>query len=276
MNVEKNNLNYGYSSMGYPDASLADLQRVALEFGLDFVELRALNGSTDLLAYFEAHPIVEDSVPVAPPVRLVAANLRLTEASDQDITDFLRYIDVAALVRAPYVRIFGGGQWGDRFSDTQMKHAARTVQRCRGEINDRNAMCEMIVETHSGFSSSDACLQLNDYLEDPLRILWDSHHTWRAAGESPAETWRKIGPLVRHIHFSDSRAKTSPAAGHDFVLPGSGEYPAQALRDLLSTVQCKAGVSLEWEKLWHPELPEIREALARFREVIMDWEVGQG
>lgn len=73
---------------------------------------------------------------------------------------------------------------------------------------------------------------------------------------------------VRHIHFKDSRLKKAPETGQEDVLPGSGEYPAAALRDLLTEVRYPYGVSLEWEKLWHPQLPEIRLALREFQNWI--------
>ena len=111
-------------------------------------------------------------------------------------------------------------------------------------------------------------MRLNKLLKEPLRILWDSHHTWRDGGESPAETWRMIGPLVRHIHFSDSRLRKSPKSGHEVVMVGTGDYPVDAFRRLLSDVDYPYGVSLEWEKLWHPELPDIRLALNEFLRLL--------
>jgi sugar phosphate isomerase/epimerase len=121
----------------------------------------------------------------------------------------------------------------------------------------------MLLETHSAFCSSRMCLRLNELLDDPMLVLWDAHHTWRSARETPGETWEALGPLVRHLHFSDSRLR-APEPSYECVLPGTGEYPVAALAAVLAKCQDSPSVSLEWEKLWHPELPDIRRALDLF------------
>jgi hypothetical protein len=81
----------------------------------------------------------------------------------------------------------------------------------------------MLLETHSVFSSSSHCLKLNERLEEPVWNLWDAHHTWRRAGESPRESWHQIGPLVRHLQLSDSCTKIAETGlrRYDCVLPGT-------------------------------------------------------
>ena len=257
---------YGLSSIGTPNASMPELLSIALNGSLDFVEIRGLGGTLDLPAYFAASPIPDRSNSLLPPVRLLATNLKLIEATEKEIQDFLCYVDLAVMLRAPYLRVFGGLRWGDLLSNGQLEQAARIVEECRSAIREKSARCEILIETHSAFSCSDACLRLNEFLDEPLNILWDSHHTWRDGGESPAQTWDKIGPRVRHIHFSDSRLRTE--GGYEVVLPGLGEYPVELFRKLLADVDYAYGVSLEWEKLWHPELPDISVALNEFRRLL--------
>jgi sugar phosphate isomerase/epimerase len=129
-----------------------------------------------------------------------------------------------------------------------------------------SATCEILLETHSAFSAPISCVRLNARLENPVRILWDAHHTWRSAGESPSESWNQIGEWVRHVHFSDSQSREAPT-GYDCVLPGTGEYPVEALRELLWEKHYAYGISLEWERLWHPELGDVREALDQFQNL---------
>ena len=53
-----------------------------------------------------------------------------------------------------------------------------------------------------------------------------------------------------------------PSARHPFtyVSPGDGEFPIAPLRAALAA-QFTGAVSLEWEKLWHPYLVPLDEAL---------------
>jgi hypothetical protein len=44
------------------------------------------------------------------------------------------------------------------------------------------------------------------------------------------------------------------------VLPGNGEFPMSSLQRILAA-EFSGAVSLEWEKLWHPYLPPLDDAL---------------
>ena len=52
------------------------------------------------------------------------------------------------------------------------------------------------------------------------------------------------------------------------MLPGQGEFPMPTLRKLLAA-EFAGPVSFEWEKLWHPYLPELEEALGVAANI--DW-----
>jgi len=251
--------------MGCAQASFTELLSLAVEFGMDFVELRGLEGTLDLPEYFSRKPIRVDSI--RPPVRLVATNLRLTEATGEDIDQFLRFVDVANALGAPYVRVFGGGEWGDVLSREQLVHGAQVVAKCREAIRQKGMGCEMLLETHSGFSSSSACLRLNEMLHEPLLILWDSHNNWRAAGESPAETWQAFGSLGSPYPLQRQPVKESPrnrtggrAAGLRRVprrgSPGSVNRSAVPLRRVPGMGKALAS-SITGDPACAPGIPEL-------------------
>lgn len=252
----------GFSSLGDPCRTLPELFGLAREFGMQFVELRAVEGTTALPDYFTPEKVNEALRGV--PIRLIASDLRLLEAKGEDIAAFCRYAELADTLGAPYVRVFGGGEWRRPLLADDLSRAAQTVERCREELARRGVRAQMLIETHFGFSSSADCERLNARLAAPLLVLWDSHHTWRRSGESPAQTWRRIGAWVRHVHYKDSVPGGPAREDGVHVLPGEGEYPAGELAEVLRRAAFSGGVSLEWEKLWHPELPELAEALPRF------------
>lgn len=262
-NIRERGCSYGFSSMGCPDLSFSEMISIAREFQMDFVELRALGGSLNLPEYFRDNYFTIKCLDI-PPVMVMATDLRLCQATESDIKYFLKFAEIADLLGAPYLRIFGGGEWGQRFSASEWEQIVRTLNRCRDELREKAIPCELLLETHTAFSSSPMCLMLNERLDEPLRLLWDSHHTWRSAKEAPSQTWRRIGHLVRHIHFSDSQLRTAPETGYEVVLPGEGEYPIGDLRDLLAEIDFSYGVSLEWEKLWNPGLADVKVALKEF------------
>jgi sugar phosphate isomerase/epimerase len=101
-------------------------------------------------------------------------------------------------------------------------------------------------------------------LKTPLRLIWDSHHTWRLAQEAPEGSWALLSPFIKHIHYKDSVALPGSSEGA-YVIPGRGEYPTAALRQLLEASAFDGGVSLEWERHWHRDLPPLEDTLPAFQ-----------
>lgn len=254
---------FGFSSLGCPSASLQQAAEIARRHKMHFVELRALHDTCDLPALLSSTPPPE--IPLN--IRLLATSLHLTTGGDDAINSFLEFAELSKKLNVPYLRVFGDTSFGEPLEDDALHQAAATVRICRKELLNRRLPCRMLLETHGNFSSSSTCLALNRLLVEPIEILWDAHHTWALARESIQETWQSLGPLVRHIHYKDSVPDPSPAEGKSYTLPGEGDYPTYELFQHLQERNYHGGVSLEWEKLWHPELPSLELALESFGKV---------
>jgi sugar phosphate isomerase/epimerase len=161
----------------------------------------------------------------------------------------------------PYIRVFGGGTWGKPLTDSDYQQAADAVTWWNKEREARKWKVEILLETHDAFSASAPCLEVIRRLDVPLSIIWDTHHTWRLGGEKPVESWKQLSRHVRHVHFKDSVNKPSARHPYTYVLPGTGEMPIAETLQVLQQHAFKGCVSLEWEKLWHPYLPSLRDAL---------------
>ncbi len=179
---------------------------------------------------------------------------------------FLLFCEWAESWDIPYVRVFGGGNFGQAVTEADFAEAVKNVIWWRKEKKQRNWRTEILLETHDAFSSSLPCAQLCEFLDEPLGIIWDTHHTWRLAGESPAESWAQLGPWVRHVHFKDSVDEPSERHPYTYVLPGKGQMPLNEVMSLLRQKQFEGVVSLEWEKMWHAYLPDLREALSELQK----------
>jgi sugar phosphate isomerase/epimerase len=258
-------IEWGFSSLGAPQLAMKALGALAHEFKLEFLELRAVKGTIALPDYFRENPAELGATDV--PIRVLSTSLRLTTASDADLAEFVQYVELAKKFKAPYVRVFGGEEWGTEITPELLSRAAGTIAQCRKRMQEQDASCEMILETHSGFSSGRTCRLLNEQLQHPLPILWDSHHTWKLAKEPLEQSWRELGQWVRHIHIKDSVLDPGSKSGYQYVPPGQGRFPTRELLDLLARAGYRGGISLEWEKFWRPELPEISEALKGLKQV---------
>jgi len=179
----------------------------------------------------------------------------------------MRYVDLAETCKTPYLRVFGGGSWRDEMTPDVLARAAGTVERCRQLMRERRASCEMLLETHSVFSSATTCRNLNEILAQPLGMLWDSHHTWKLAGNP------RKNPGAKSANGSaTSTTRQRPGFQREGWLPlrraGAGTFPTRALFDVLAYAGYRRGISLEWEKLWHPDLADMSEALVGFKDII--------
>ena len=165
---------------------------------------------------------------------------------------------------ARWLRVFGGGTWGDALTPegaaTARAHRAWWAQR-RAE---RGWTIDLILELHDAFSGTPQALAFFARTGGPMPLLWDTHHTWKTAGEAAADTWRQLGAYVRHVHVKDSVPQPSDKLPYTYVAPGAGEFPLQKTLTLLADANFLGVVSLERERHWHP-------ALAPLADVLPDW-----
>ncbi|HKB89376.1 MAG TPA: TIM barrel protein, partial [Opitutaceae bacterium] len=126
---------------------------------------------------------------------------------------------------------------------------------------------DLILETHDAFCDTRTVLELFDAAGAPMPLIWDSHHTWKLGKEPLMATWSALRDSVKHVHYKDSISQPSARHPYTYVLPGDGEFPSQELFSLLSREGFAGPISLEWEKQWHPELPDLSLALEKARQI---------
>jgi len=251
-----------FSTLGCTEFDLGQAEALAKSFRLEALELRGLGNRLDLPKYLAAtfgSPRELSARQANSSIRICAfgTSLRLMGSSPADREEFLEFLPWAEALQVPWLRIFDGGK-----DPTQIdwEAADATLTWWRRVRRERNVRADIMVETHDSFLRGKAIGELVRRC-GPVKILWDTHHTWRKGGEDPQETWRHIAPSVVHVHVKDSRTTGLPNAnGFEYVLPGAGEFPMRDLRRMLAT-SFTGVVSLEWERKWVPTLPPLAEAL---------------
>jgi sugar phosphate isomerase/epimerase len=267
-----------FSTLGCPSASLEDVVELAIHYRLPCLELRSLENGTDLPGLLASRPggwagTRQFLRARGLQVRVLGTSFKLVGNTPGDWMELWSFAALADALDVPYLRIFGGGVWGTPLSESDFSQAVETLQHWERDRANRNLKVEILIETHDAFSSSIPCLRLLEKKREGVNFLWDSHHTWRLAGESPQTTWDMLGPYIRHIHVKDSLPQPSARHPYTYVLPGRGQMPYTALRRTLQEGGYSGALSLEWEKRWHPYLPELSEALtAAEQESWLDWE----
>jgi len=127
MTASLDQIQWGFSSLGAPELSLKELSDLVRKFKLDFLEVRAVSSTVKLPDYFRDHPELLNTATV--PIRVGGTGLSLAGAEDKDFEEFIRFAGLAKAWNAPYLRVFGGGKWGDEVSSEILAKVAKAIDR---------------------------------------------------------------------------------------------------------------------------------------------------
>jgi len=289
-------LRISFSTLACPDWTWEEIAGLGGSSGYDGVEIRMLKGQSDLLARPEfADDAIEANLETFTLSGLrvcgLASSVRFDhldrDEREQEAGIGKLYIDLARRLGARFIRVFG-----DVLPSEKEPLARHDVLRniawgldTLGEYSElHGGTVDVLVETHGDFADSSLMLELLVHVRHPrVGVLWDTHHPWRFHGEPVSETYARLQPWIRHTHWKDSVARQrgelsekdlaaeakarSLMSGHraaDYVLFGSGEFPAAETLRLLIDGGYDGWYSLEWEKAWHPGLADPEVALPQF------------
>jgi len=273
---EKSRIPIAFSTLGCPAWDWTRILQFAQQHGFSAIELRGLQGNLDLPSHaiFASDHIEQTKKEIRDHKLRIAcvsssANLYMEDSDKRakELADARRFIDLAATLGAPYVRVFGGKAQSDNAPVPDEATKARVAAGLRdlGQYAGPKAVT-VIIESHDHFTSS---ATLKDVLHaadsEHVGLLWDAHHTFAASNEDPEFTVKQLGPWIRHTHLKDSVGK-----GEDrkYVLTGTGNVPIERQIKALQSIGYKGFYCFEWEKVWHPDLADPEVAIADFARVV--------
>ncbi len=248
-----------FTTLGCPEWDLPTIVRRAVEYGYDGVDLRGYRGRIPLPELPEFTERAEESAALFREAGLqvpcVASSACVAGDPEVAIAEIRAYAPICRAFGAPFLRVFGGG---DFVEEERSRAAARAVQTLRraAEIAEEYDLT-LVWETHDRWVKSAEMLPVIEQVESPrVAILWDVHHPYRLAGEPPEETWAALGPWVRYTHFKDSRLDATAKHGYRLCLVGEGDIPLAEIMAVLRAGGYDGWLTLEWEKKWNPEIEE--------------------
>lgn len=253
---------HSFSTLGCPELDLYGVMALAARHGFHTVELRALSGRLDLPALFKEQFGTPEKLAQFLRSRHIRAcaldtSFKLIGATDADRAELLEYVHWADGADVMWLRVIDGGETGDA---QEMAELVATLEWWREQRLKNFWAVDVMVETRGALVKNET---LSAFLEKnpQVALLWDTHNTWRLGQEDPVSTWKVVRNHTVHIHVKDS--VNQPTGEHPFtyVIPGDGEFPMRPLLDALNGDRFKGVMSLEWERHWHPYLPELSTAL---------------
>ena len=259
-----------FSTLAFPDASLATAVSLGRKWGYDGVELRLIDGELiDPSMPAAARAAVKRTAAAAGlPIVAVDSSIRLT--GEDPGPQLRQFLELASDWESPLVRVFGGPLAAEDPARTAQLQAASRALEASVPVSERLGVA-VGVETHDAFSASSTLASLLEMVESGwVGAVWDSHHPHRM-GERPAEVHANLAGRVLLAQVKDARRAPERDDGWQLVLLGEGEVPVQEMVALLAHGGYQGWVSVEWEKRWHPEIEEPEVALPQHRRLLDSW-----
>jgi sugar phosphate isomerase/epimerase len=259
-----------FSTLAFPDASLATAVSLGRSWGYAGVELRLIDGDLidPSMAAADRSRVRHTAAAAGLPIVAVDSSIQLT--GDEPSADLGKFLELASDWESPLVRVFGGAL-PESDPDRQVRLAAAAKVLENSIPRAERLGVAIGVETHDSFSASRVVAELLALVPSgAFGAVWDSHHPYRT-GQRPAEVWSDLGQRMLLAQVKDARRDASRADGWQLVLLGQGEVPVRDILRLLYGGGYEGWISVEWEKRWHPEIEEPEVALPQHLSVLSTW-----
>ena len=260
---------YGWHDLEWDDfVSLArDMRMQGIEIhDLDDARLSGPNGPfAEEEAVRTARALAADGISVC--CLDARSNPADGEAANESRDEILSCIRRARWLRTPYVRLrareTGAG------ADKEDENVRALVAEVLPEAE--RAGVTLLIETAGIYADTRRLSTvLKAFACDSLCALWDVHHPYRFAGESPETTITNLGAYVKHVHLKDSVAAADGSVS--YCLLGEGTLPLGEVFDALRSVSYDDFYSLEWDPAWQAELNDPSVVLAHFASVVKTYQ----
>jgi sugar phosphate isomerase/epimerase len=265
-----NPLRIAFSTLAFPDATLAEATTLGRSWGYAGVELRLIDGRLIDSSMSAAERVRVKQTIAAASLPIVSVDSSIILTSEEAGLELRRFLELANEWESPLIRVYGGPlaeEPGTRRK--QMEAAARLLQEAI-PLAERFGVA-VAIETHDSFSASAVVAELLAMVQSKwVGALWDTHHPHRM-GERPAEVYEHIGPRVLHVQVKDARRSAAHKGGWQLVPLGEGEVPVRETIRLLAASGYAGYISVEWEKYWHPDIEEPQIALPQHLKVLQEW-----
>lgn len=256
-----------FSTLGCPSYSLDEVLRTAQRYNMDCVEIRVLEHEIDLPAYFLQKGITPNDLKLRceeSGIHIAAfdSSLKLTSRESEWTETLNTWAPWMIAAKVPAMRIFDG-TCDDTF-EGWIKHAKSRLKLWKKLKKTHRWKFDLLVETHDTLLTSASILSFLEATQGIFPILWDAHHTWRKGGEKIEETWQNCHRDIQHIHIKNSTGEPSARHPYTYTELSQGEMDLATLFKLLSDSSYTGVLSLEWERMWHPYLNPLENALSGF------------
>ena len=245
-----------FSTLACPDFSWTEIYSMAKDVGFNGIEIRGIGEELNTV---KAKPFradkIDDTIAKLKKLKLeipclsCGACLKFADKHDENTEEIKQYIELAAKLETPYIRILGDltpepdGEVDDAYVASVLKEICAFAEE-KGVT--------LLVETNGVYSDTMRLKKLLDSVESKaVGALWDLHHPYRYMNESAAVTTENLGDYIRFVHVKDSAIEDGKLV---YKLMGEGDMPLREMFAALQKIGYTGYVSLEWVKRWSQNL----------------------
>ncbi len=248
-----------FSTLACPEFSFADMCAMATDLGFNGIEVRGLGRDI----FDEKHNMpfakenLQETVKKLNSMGLEVACfssdcvLRYPELADENKRIVTEYIEAAKALGTKFVRVLGddGPHPIDDGNDEEVLKQLLDLVPLAEE-----AGVTLLIETNGVYSDTKRLKAILDQIHsDNVKVIWDIHHPYRFAKETPEETVQNLGMYIAHVHIKDSIEENGKIM---YKLMGEGDMPIEDAVNALRSINFEGYFSLEWVKRWAPYLQD--------------------
>lgn len=263
-----------FSTLGCPDWTFQQIAQFASQHGYKGLEIRGIQRELFLpkCKEFSTPEAIAASRRLVKENGLKFVNLGSSAAMhhsnsterQKNLDEAKRFIDLAAALDCPYIRVFPNDFPKDQERDATIDLITKGLL----ELGDyaKNTGVTVLMESHGQVVHSTDLERIMTASTHPnVGLIWDIVNMWNVTKEAPTAVYGKLKKFIRHTHIKDLK---HVAGKEQYTLLGQGETPVFEGINTLRNDGYKGYYSFEWEKLWHPEIAEPEVALADYPKVM--------
>ena len=257
-----------FTTLGCPKWEMNTIISKAVEYNFDAIDFRGYLGQMDIYNLPE-FTVKKDQLKN----KFKDANLGIScfsssvkvftkdkKEHENNIREIIAYSKLCNFFNAKYIRIFGGC-----IGKTNRNEAIKTAIINLKELSLVAKQYNIILawETHDDWLDSEIIRKVIDSVNtNNIGVLWDTHHPYRLIDESPEKTWEVLKKYILYTHWKDSYIDKN--SKYKLCNIGDGDIPLREIYNILIDGGYNGYFTLEWEKVWHPEIDEPEIAFPNF------------
>ena len=260
-----------FSTLGCPDFSWSDIYSVAKDFGFDGIEIRGIGKD---ISAVKARPFTDGQIDrtiatlerlgLEIPCLTSGCCLKFADKLEETKAELSEYIKLAVKLGTPYIRVLADLEPDPR-DEIDDEYMARAIKDVAAEAKDTGVT--LLIETNGVYSDTKRLRALLDKVNcREVAALWDIHHPYRFAHETPETTIENLGSYIKYVHVKDSIMEKGQDGKKTikYRMMGFGDMPIPGMLHALREIGYEGYISLEWVKRWAPEIDDCGIVFPQF------------